>query len=42
MGNMMLPDGGNMSLGMSGLMAGAAMTIGLGSAAVGQFIPENE
>ena len=39
---MMLPDGGEMTMGMSGLMAGAAMTIGLGSAAVGQFIPENE
>jgi len=38
----MLPDGGEMSMGMSGLMAGAAMTIGLGSAAIGQFIPENE
>ena len=38
----MLPDGGDMTMGMSGLMAGAAMTIGLGSAAVGQFIPENE
>ena len=38
----MLPDGGDMELGMSGLMAGAAMTIGLGSAAIGQFIPENE
>ena len=38
----MLPDGGEMTMGMSGLMAGAAMTIGLGSAAVGQFIPENE
>ena len=38
---MMLPDGDSV-LGTSGLMAGAAMTIGLGSALVGQFIPENE
>ena len=38
----MLPDGGDMALGMSGMMAGAAMSMGLGSALIGQFIPENE
>ena len=37
----MLPDG-DASGGMTLYMAGAAMTIGLGSTAIGQFIPENE
>ena len=37
----MLPDG-DASAGMTLWMAGAAMTIGLGSTAIGQFIPENE
>ena len=39
---MMLPDGGEMSLGMSGWMAGAAMSMGLGSALIGQFIEADE
>ena len=39
---MMLPDGGDMSLGMSGWMAGAAMSMGLGSALIGQFIEADE
>ena len=39
---MMLPDGGDMSLGMSGWMAGAAMSMGLGSALIGQFIEAEE
>jgi len=38
----MLPDGGDMSLGMSGWMAGAAMSMGLGSALIGQFIEADE
>ena len=38
----MLPDGGDMTMGMICWMAGAAMTMGLGSTAIGQFIPENE
>lgn len=38
----MLPDGGEMSLGMSGWMAGAAMSTGLGSALIGQFIEADE
>ena len=38
----MLPDGGEMSLGMSGWMAGAAMSMGLGSALIGQFIEADE
>ena len=38
----MLPDGGDMSLGMSGMMAGAAMSMGLGSALIGQFIEADE
>ena len=38
----MLPDGGDMSLGMSGWMAGAAMSMGLGSALIGQFIEAEE
>ena len=38
---MMLPDGDS-SMGSGLLMAGAAMSIGLGSTAIGQFIPENE
>ena len=39
---MMLPDGGEFSLGMSGWMAGAAMSMGLGSALIGQFIEADE
>ena len=39
---MMLPDGGESSLGMSGWMAGAAMSMGLGSALIGQFIEADE
>ena len=39
---MMLPDGGDMALGMSGMMAGAAMSMGLGSALIGQFIEADE
>ena len=39
---MMLPDGGDMTLGMSGWMAGAAMSMGLGSALIGQFIEADE
>ena len=39
---MMLPDGGESSLGMSGWMAGAAMSTGLGSALIGQFIEADE
>ena len=39
---MMLPDGGEMALGMSGWMAGAAMSMGLGSALIGQFIEAEE
>ena len=40
---MMIPESDSETgLGMSGWMAGAAMTIGLGSTAIGQFIPENE
>ena len=39
---MMLPDGGDMALGMSGWMAGAAMSMGLGSALIGQFIEADE
>ena len=39
---MMLPDGGEMTLGMSGWMAGAAMSMGLGSALIGQFIEADE
>ena len=39
---MMLPDSGDMSLGMSGWMAGAAMSMGLGSALIGQFIEADE
>ena len=38
----MLPDGGDMTLGMSGWMAGAAMSMGLGSALIGQFIEADE
>jgi len=38
----MLPDGGESSLGMSGWMAGAAMSMGLGSALIGQFIEADE
>jgi len=38
----MLPDGGDMALGMSGWMAGAAMSMGLGSALIGQFIEADE
>jgi len=38
----MLPDSGDMSLGMSGWMAGAAMSTGLGSALIGQFIEADE
>ena len=38
----MIPDGGEMSLGMSGWMAGAAMSTGLGSALIGQFIEADE
>ena len=38
----MLPDGGDSVLGTSGWMAGAAMSMGLGSALIGQFIEENE
>ncbi len=38
----MLPDGGEMTMGMSGLMAGAAMSMGLGSALIGQFIEAEE
>jgi hypothetical protein len=38
----MLPDGGEMSLGMSGWMAGAAWSTGLGSALIGQFIEADE
>ena len=38
----MLPDGGDMTMGMSGLMAGAAMSMGLGSALIGQFIEADE
>ena len=37
----MLPDGDS-DIGSGLLMAGAAMTIALGSTAIGQFIPENE
>ena len=37
----MLPDGDS-SMAIHLWMAGAAMTIGLGSTAIGQFIPENE
>ena len=39
---MMLPDGGESTLGMSGWMAGAAMSMGLGSALIGQFIEADE
>ena len=39
---MMLPDGGEFSLGMSGWMSGAAMSMGLGSALIGQFIEAEE
>ena len=39
---MMLPDGGESTLGMSGWMAGAAMSMGLGSALIGQFIDADE
>ena len=38
----MLPDGGDMTMGMSGWMAGAAMSMGLGSALIGQFIEADE
>ena len=38
----MLPDGGDMTMGMSGWMAGAAMSMGLGSALIGQFIEAEE
>ena len=39
----MLPDtDSETGLGMSGWLAGAAMSMGLGSALIGQFIPENE
>ena len=38
----LLPDGGESALGMSGWMAGAAMTIALGSTLIGQFIPSDE
>ena len=39
---MMLPDGGDSVLGTSGWMAGAAMSMGLGSALIGQFIEAEE
>ena len=40
---MMLPDtDSETGLGMSGWLAGAAMSMGLGSALIGQFIEENE
>ena len=39
---LMLPDGGEMSLGMSGWMAGAAMSTGLVSALICQFIEADE
>ena len=40
---MMLPDtDSETGLGMSGWLAGAAMSTGLGTALIGQFIPENE
>jgi hypothetical protein len=40
---LMLPDSDMEStLGLSGYLAGAAMTIGLGAAATGQFIPSDE
>ena len=38
----MLPDGGEMALGMSAWMAGAAMSLGLGSTLIGQFIEADE
>ena len=39
----MLPEtGSETGLGMSGWLAGAAMSMGLGSALIGQFIEENE
>ena len=38
----MLPDSGEMTMGMSGWMAGAAMTIGLGAAAMDQFVESTE
>ena len=38
----MLPDGGESVLGMSAWMAGAAMSMGLGSALIGQFIEADE
>jgi len=38
----MLPDGGEMTMGMSVWMAGAAMTIGLGAAAMDQFVESTE
>ena len=37
-----LPDGGDSVLGMSAWMAGAAMSMGLGSALIGQFIEAEE
>jgi len=40
---LMLPDtDSETALGLSGYLAGAAMTIGLGAAATGQFIPADE
>ena len=38
----MLPDGGEMALGMSAWMAGAAMSLGLGSTLIGQLIEADE
>jgi hypothetical protein len=39
---LMLPSDGEMVMGMSGWMAGAAMSLGLGSTLIGQFIPSDE
>jgi hypothetical protein len=39
---LMLPSDGEMAMGMSGWMAGAAMSLGLGSTLIGQFIPSDE
>jgi hypothetical protein len=39
---LMLPSDDAMAMGMSGWMAGAAMSLGLGSTLIGQFIPSDE